>query len=447
MKSSVGAWFKKAQEFVLHDVWTLEIGSASSIKALLVRILRTAVLVIRGIRDDELPIRASALTYATLMSIVPLLGFIFAIFKGFGAAEQMQNVTAWMEHMPAEFQTAIQRILEVAQNTNLIQLGSFGLVIVLLTSIMVLSGVENSFNRIWGISRSRNILRRTTNYISILVVVPFLIIIASTVTATLQSPAIIEQLGAVKSVYRSLLQLTPAFTAWVAFTFLYVFMPNIRVKLIPALVSGFVGSLLWLGWQKIYIALQVGVARYSALYGTFASIPIFMVWLYVGWIIILLGAEVAYAAQNEDTYHLEMGSAEASVRTRIMLAIAIVVETARAQRKGQGTVDAASIAHGSRVPIRLINETVETLVKANILGEIADRPAQYTLLRSPDVLHVRDVYNVIVDSGSGPEVFGVQKMDVTVSDMMQEADSFLDEKLGHWTLNRFLEDPNTPSTC
>lgn len=447
MKTSFAEWFKKAHQFVVHDVWTMEIGSVSSIKALLVRILRTGVLVIRGIRDDELPIRASALTYATLMSIVPLLGFIFAIFKGFGAAEQMQNVSAWMRNMPEEFQTAIQRILEVAQNTNLIQLGSFGLVIVLLTSIMVLSGIENSFNRIWGISRSRNLLRRTTNYISILVVVPFLIIIASTVTATLQSPAIIEKLGAVKSVYRALLRLTPALTAWIAFTFLYVFMPNIRVKLIPALVSGFAGSLLWLGWQKIYIALQVGVARYSALYGTFASIPIFMVWLYVGWIIILLGAEIAYAAQNEDTYHLEMGSAGASVRTRIMLAIAIVVESARAQHDGRGTIDAATIAHGSHVPIRLINETVDMLVNADMLGEIADRPGQFTLLRSPEVLHVRDMYNVIVDSGSGPEVFGVQKMDATVAEMMKEADAFLDEKLGHWTLNRLLTNASAPSTA
>ena len=202
MKTSL----EKVRRFVFHDLWTVQATETTGPFRLVVRTLRVCVLVIRGFSDDALPVHAAALTFATVMSLIPIMAIIFSVLQAIGVGgEQIHALTEWTQQMPVETQEFIERILDVAQKTNFAALGGIGVVVLLIFATAVLSNIENSFNRIWGIRKSRNPVRRTINYISIIVVVPVLIAVSGTVSAFLNSPALVSRMGSISFIYTFLI--------------------------------------------------------------------------------------------------------------------------------------------------------------------------------------------------------------------------------------------------
>jgi membrane protein len=177
-------------------------------------------------------------------------------------------------------------------------------------------------------------------------------------------------------------------------------MPNTRVRGWAAALGGLATALLWAGWQKVYIALQIGVAQYNAIYGTFASVPIFLVWLYVSWVITLLGAEITFALQNHATYHVEQAAGRASVRARYRMAVAAVLEAARAFGGERPLFEISRFAGERGVSVRLLNEAVRLLVRGGVLAEVADQPGAYVLLRPPAGISMGDVARLVVRDGA-----------------------------------------------
>jgi len=402
---------RRLKQFAFRDVWDMEVSSLPALRAIPVRVYRIGHLVIKGFIDDELSIRASALTYTALMSLVPMLAIVFSLLKGFGAGQAgMDRFMEWQTTMPQQFQDFIVKTMDIVQNTNFAALGWAGFGVLLLATITVLGSIEASFNRIWGIAISRNLIRRMANYISILVVVPILIGVAGTVMATLNSERVIQNLGSIGPVYTGFLKLSPVFSAWLAFSFLYVFLPNTRVKAWPAFWGSLIGALLWLGWQKTYISLQVGVARYNAIYGTFASIPIFLAWVYISWVIVLLGAEIAFAVQHYDTYHIERESERASLRARATLGMALITAAAERLEKGDGCLVIKDFAAEHLIPVRLLYDVVKLYTEAGWLSPVADREDAYVLLKAPERLLLKNVINVIMDAGVSAEYLGLDRL-------------------------------------
>lgn len=411
-KISLSALFRRAKQLVFHDVWNMEVSSLPALRAIPVRVYRVVHLVVRGFIEDELSIRASALTYTALLSLVPLLALVFSLLKGFGAGQEgMDRFMEWQATMPQQFQDFISQTMAVVQNTNFAALGWAGFGALVLAAIAVLGSMESSFNRIWGITVSRNPIRRAANYISILVVVPILIGISGTVMATLSSEKIIQHLGSIGSFYRSFLKLSPLFSAWLAFSFLYVFLPNTRVRAWPAFWGSLSAALLWLGWQKAYISMQVGVARYNAIYGTFASIPIFLAWVYISWVIVLLGAEIAFAVQHHDTYHIERQSERASLRARATLGMALIAAAASKMEKGEGCLVIKQFAAEQRIPVRMLYDVVKLYTEAGWLSPVADREDSYALLKAPDRILLKDVINIVMDAGVSAEYLGLDRLE------------------------------------
>ncbi len=268
--------WQRFKQFVTEDVWEIDVTSLSARRSLPIRLLRVGQIVFRGFQEDDLPVHASALTFVTLMSLVPMLAVAFALLKGFGfGQERVQVLLGWTEAMPAEFQAFIQQVLDIVSTTNFAAMGWVGLGFVIFTAILVLGSVEITFDRIWGVTRSRNVVRKVANYVSILVLVPVLIGIAGTLETTLHG-AVPFMPQAVGSAVRSIMRLTTLFTTWLAFFCLYMFLPNTRVRVLPAIISSLAGAIVWVIWQRAFITLQLGVARYNAIYGTFASVPIFL---------------------------------------------------------------------------------------------------------------------------------------------------------------------------
>ncbi len=415
------------REFLGHDAWRAELSSVSGLRSLIIRLLRVARLVVRGFKEDDLATHAAALTFSTLVSLVPLLTLGFAMLKGFGGGEEASaRLAESMSSMPVQFQEFVTSMVDVVLRANFKTLGWVGVAVLFVTAVQVLGSIEASFNRVWGVKESRPLWRKFTNYISVTVVVPVLIMTAFAVSASLKSQVIAAQISESGRLYTTLLSLTPFATVWVALFLLFVFMPNTHVRRRSAAGSALLTAIFWLAWQRIYISMQVSLSRYDAVYGTFASIPIFLLWLYVSWMLILLGAEMAFAIQHHSTYHMERIAAQASMKARLTLAVAMVLDAARALTGARPLLNLAAYADSHRVPVRLLNDIVAQLQRGGLLAERADAPGSYLLVRDPGTIRVGDVVNLILREGEMPESLADDQLEPALSAAMQGVRTALD---------------------
>jgi membrane protein len=431
--------WNRLKNFLLHGVWDADLSALPAGRSLPIRIVRIAQLIVKGFAEDDLAIHASALTFVTLMSMVPMLAVIFALLKGFGfGQERINQMMDWVSGMPPEFQTFVDNMRNIANATNFSAMGWVGLVVVLFTAVLVLASVEISFNRIWGVRVRRTVMRQVANYISILVLVPLLIAVAGTAQATLRGGLLM--LPRPFSFFSGgLLSLASMLTTWLTFWFIYVHIPNTKVKTVPALLSSFLGAALWLAWQKAYISLQVGVARYNAIYGTFASVPIFLAWLYTSWVIILLGAELTFALQNSATYQIERAAENASSNARLIIGLSVLWRAAQALAGLAPRFETAVFAREQRVPVRLLNELVRLLVRTGFLAETSDKPGSFVLLRAADAIPIKEVVDVVMQEGARPEALGLTHRNPRIEKILAQLDSGVNRGLENLTVQHLLE--------
>lgn len=408
--------FETIKAFVMRDVWNLP-GSEKGSMSFVARLVRVGHLLFRGYVDDDLTIHASSLTFVTLTSLVPILAVGFALVRGLGMGEdQLERIAQmdWIEQMPETFQIFVEQVIEIVNTTNFAALGWIGLAFFVLTAVLVLANVEKSLNRVWGVGKNRSIVRQITNYTAVLVLVPLLIGVAGGLKAQI---AISQQFFGIDA--NVWLQNLASFgIMWLAVGFLYVFVPNTRVRLRPAIIGSLLTTLVFLGWIRVFALMQTAVARYNLIYGAFAAVPVFLFWMYVTWVILLLGAEFTFALQNSDTFQLESAADSASMRSRILVSLMILRRAGRVMISGQGVFDSAVFARKNKAPIRLINAVVALLVRRGYLAQVASRDAGYVLMRSPESIRLRDLVSELLREGGGhPEV----DESIRIDDTLQEA--------------------------
>jgi len=255
-------------------------------------VARTVLITGWKFRADRGFLRASALTYSTLLSLVPLLALAFSVLKGLGVQKRLEPLI--LKHLAAGNPEVAARLIEYVERTNFASLGAVGLVALVLTAVAVIGNVELSLNDIWQVRRGRSPVRKVADYLSMLVVGPILLLASISLTTSLQSPAVIERLRLLGPLLRLMVRLLPFVAVWLAFTALYVILPNRRVPLRSALLGGVVAGSLWQFAEWGYIEFQIGVTRYNAIYGAMAQLPLLFVWLYLSWCIVLWGAELAF---------------------------------------------------------------------------------------------------------------------------------------------------------
>ena len=402
--------------------------------SLLARLIRVGHLLFRGYADDDLTIHASSLTFVTLTSLVPILAVGFALVKGFGfGADQLATVEQmeWFLQMPAQWQEFVQKILDIVNTTNFAALGWIGLAFFVLTAVLLLANVEKSFNRVWGVDKNRSLLRQIANYTSVLVLVPVLIGLAGALKAQV---AINRKILDV-DVNAWAQNLASFGILWLVIGFLYVFVPNTRVRLRSALVSSLLTTVVFLGWMQMFTVMQTGVVNYNRIYGAFAAVPVFMLWMYVTWVILLLGAEFTFALQNSDTYQLESAADTASMRSRILVALMVLRRAGRAMAGEREMFDAAAFARQVKAPIRLINSVVATLAKRGYLAQVASRDAGYVLMRAPETIRIRDLVAELMHEGGGhAEIEGVLMLDAPLKETMAKIEAGVAQGFGDLTL-------------
>jgi membrane protein len=485
MMSWMMKWIQKAWRFVVNDVWDMEINSLPLWSRLGAKTVRVVHLTLRGFYDDDCSLHAASLTFNTLMAIVPIMALSLGLIRGMGAdglvkakirgsvdevahalvsnaiikhvppapapAPDGTNEAVSAPEPPMTPETFAGQIIQIVdwgfnrmEKVNFAALGGLGLALLIYTALAVFGSVEKSFNRVWGVTVDRTWWRKFTDYLSLLFVLPILIVAATSVPVMDMAMGFLNQ-AASEAIRSSMAtgffkSLTVYFMTSLTCTFLIMFMPNTRVGFRSGVAGGVVAGVLFIWWLKICAALQYGVAGYGAVYGGFAAVPILLAWVFVSWQVILFGAELAYATQNCATYRMEQGGGKASIQSRIRLALAVVSEAARAMM-GQGEVfEISRFAAERRVPVRLLNDVVEELVRDGLMARLSEeKRGMYALLKSPESLKVADIIEACLQSGVKPEVLGLTSLHPRIEKAVQAATGGIDQALQSMSVKELLE--------
>ena len=392
-------------------IWNTSISDISRGKSFLIRQLRIIVLAARGFMNDRVQLRASALTLYTMLSIIPFVAIAFGIAKGFGLDQRLQEL------LIKEFQTQPEVLTWILnQAGNAIQdtrggyIAGVGLIILIWSVMSLLDQIESSFNHIWQIQVSRPWLRKFTDYLAIMLVAPIVLTLSSSITVfvTTELYSTTASLDFIKPIVGFFIKLAPYLLTWIGLTILFIIMPNTKVKFMPAVVSAIItGTILQL-LQWLYIDLQFGISKLSALYGSFAAIPLFIIWVQSSWIILLLGAELTFANQNLTRYEIEYESLKVSHHQRKALTLVIMKTIVNNFTTGEKAVSSESLSKRLKIPVRLVLDILQDLTDSRLVSMIHEDEHEERLYQpAMDVskLSVSYILNKLDRKGSDQQVF------------------------------------------
>jgi membrane protein len=429
--------YKQVRGFLSQGVWKEDVSDVPRLKAILYHVVRFLHHTSTSFLNDQCLLRASALTYSSLLSLVPLLALMFAILKGLGVQRRLEPLI--LEKFALGSQQLASNILEYIDRTNVSSLGAMGVVTLLVTAVMVLKNMERSFNWIWKVQKGRTWLRTMSDYLSVMMIAPFCLLIALSLTTYFNSSGFIqrmETLWLVGDFYRFLIKMTPFAVLWIAFTFCYVFMPNTRVKFTSALLGGIVGGTLWQLTQWGYIRYQIGMAKYNAIYGALSQLPILLVWIYISWVIVLFGAEMAYAHQNLASYSEEKASSMSGRNSLVYRLLQVLRAIGVRFLGGEPPHTAEDLSNALKMPMSTLEPCLDRLEG---LGWIATRQGNESLIvfqRPPNQMPLHLVLGIWPSDGehgakeeSLAEILhrandGLRSalQDLTVQDLMEQSD-------------------------
>jgi membrane protein len=385
--------------FLQHDIWN-DPPEAGRLQLALLRTMRVVLITASSFRNESLLLRASALSYSTLLAVVPVLAVGFSMLKGLGFHNQIE--LALVNYLTAEQEELTSRIIEYISNTDFKALGALGTAVLIYAVIMMLSHVELAFNNIWGVTRSRPLVRKISDYISVLLLGPLLMIISTAVITSFSSHTVVQSLSNYP-VFRDFFVLfntvIPHLGLWIAFTAMYLLMPNTRVRFLPALIAGAICGSAWELAFEIYTSFNIGMARYNKIYGTFAALPIFIIWIYISWIIVLVGARISNAIQHLRTYQQEFRGIGASFGQRQKMGLYIMHEIARRFHEGQAPPSADRISRHLAIPPRLVQEIAQILSDHGLLREIEGDSHIYQPAMDLSRIRAADVLDAVRDHG------------------------------------------------
>jgi len=362
------------------DIWNLQATDLPRLKRIVLAGAKVLLLAIRNFYRDQCALRASALTLYTLLSIVPVLALAFGIAKGFGFEKHFQEQI--LQQVP-EQEAVLKQIIVFAQNlletTKGGLIAGVGVVVLLWSVINIFGQIEDALNRIWSVEKGRGLGRKFSDYLSMMLIYPLVMILSSSITVYLASQAseLSEKtalLDMVGKLVLFLVRLLPYVILWAFFAFIYIFMPNRKIPYRSGILAGIVAGTLYQVVQWGYIALQVGVAKYNAIYGSFAALPLFLVWLQLSWTIALFGAELSYGHHIYPAYRAgEPEGKNLSPETIKLIALQVSHTVIQDFNKGGKPPTASDLSERLGCPPVILKAIFDKLLSAGILSEIRSK--------------------------------------------------------------------------
>jgi membrane protein len=370
-KRTVGVRIDEILRFISNDLWRVSRHEVKGTRNILLNIFRTLILAVRGFISDRLTTRASALTYSSLLAVVPLFAITLGIARGFGFQKVIENQLT--RFFPGQTELLnmlfgfVKSFLEVSASG--VVLGT-GIVFLIASIWTIMQSVEIAVNDIFQIRKTRGLARQATDYLSAMLLIPVLLILSSGISIFMKTAINNSYIMALLSPLMHLLGIVlPYIINCLVFTILYIILPNTKVKFSNALFAGVVAGTGYQAFQYLYIGGQLWVTRYNAIYGSFAAIPLFLLWLQLSWTIVLIGAEIAFAAQNVQNFYFEKETKNVSHRYRYFICILFMNILCKRFTNEEGPMTMRELSSQYQIPARLTTWTLNKLLEMNLISE------------------------------------------------------------------------------
>jgi len=364
---------KTITNFIKEDIWTVSETKLTPAQLLGVNILKTLLLSLQGFKRDLCPLRASALTLYTLLSIVPVIALLFGVAKGFGFEKKLEQQL--LDQASAQ-DTMMLQLIEFAQNmlssTKGGVVAGIGIVVLFWTVIKVISNIEESFNHIWKVKQNRPLGRKLSDYLSLMMLAPVLLIASSSITVFVKTKItwlveVIQLPAFGTKVVLYAMSFSPLVIMALLFTFIFVFMPNKEIKLKAGVIAGIVTAVMFQTLQWAYLTLQIGASSYNAIYGSFAALPLFLIWLQMAWVVVLIGCEISFFVHNFDNYQHNEKFSNLSLALKKSIALQVSHLIVKQFIKGETALSAEKISIELNFPVSVVQRTLRGLLDAKLI--------------------------------------------------------------------------------
>lgn len=402
------------------SLWLVDVRTLTRPQRALVTALRLVYVIVRDLAEGQLTLRAMGLVYTTLLSLIPLLAVSFSVLKVFGVHNQIEPfLYNFLEPLGPKGDEIAKNIIVFVDNVKVGVLGSIGIVLLLYTGISLIRKIESAFNFVWKTKGRKSFARTFSDYLSVILIGPLLIFTAMGLTAFIMSIAVVQALVSIEvfgtAVYL-LGRLLPYVLVGAAFTFIYLFVPNTKVRLSSALLGGIVAGVLWetVGWA--FASFIVTSTRYEAIYSGFAILIMFMIWLYVSWLILLVGAQVAFYHQHRQFLTATKVSRQLSNRFREWLGLAAMFLIAENYYYDREYFTAAALAKRLSIDDATAQDMLDLLRDKGLIVETRDDPPAYLPERDIETIAIQQIHQAVrtadgAFSWAGPAPTRLQPVD------------------------------------
>lgn len=429
---------KTSWHFVTEKIWRIRLDKVDKKQSFFLRQLRIFSLAIQGFNEDKCLTKATALTFYTLFSIVPILALVFAISKAFGYEKNLQDQI--LNSYP-EYGSFLEKAF-VSANSMLANakggvIAGVGIVLLLWSVLKLLVSIEQNFNEIWEIKKGRSWVRKVTDYLTVMLISPVFLIIAGGLTVAIQTKVgNIHMLGFASTI---LIKLIAYLLISCVFLFLYLVLPNTKINFRSAAVAAIIATILFELLQWAYVKFQIGANSLNAIYGGFAALPLFLIWVQYSWYVVLFGAEIAFANQNVDHYELENEITKLSVRYKKVISLMIANLVAKGFFNGERPMTSIQIASKLDLPVRLARNIINEFVSAGIFIEIMTEKEKEVVYQpgiTESKFTVKHVIEILEHHGVNSLPINDTAELININKLMKDLDKLLENDLG----NTYIKD-------
>ena len=441
---------QKIDAFFIRKLWKKDAGPSGKAKTLEIRVFRLLYIVLKGLSEEQLILRAMSLVYTTLLSIVPLLAVSFSVLKAFGVHTRfLIFLYYFLEPLGQSGVDISMKIIEFVENVKISVLGSIGLSTLIYTVLSMIQKIESSLNYIWDIKGTRGFSQRFSNYMSVLLIGPVLIFSAIGITASLMSSTVMKKLMEVHVlgfIFYLVSRLTPYLLISAAFTVIYIFLPNTRVRFRAALTGGIAAAVLWqtIGW--IFTAFIATSAHYSAIYSGFATLILFLIWLYWNFLTLLIGARVSFYTQHPHLLDTGGKGPVLSERLREKVALAIMFLVGRSFHRNEQQWTFVTLTRRLGMPADFVRQILSLLEEKGLLVPTHSDPPAYLPAKDLEIITLDEIISTVRVAGEDSYGPGKSLASIPAVDgIIRSVDAAIAASLEKQTLRDLVQAADTAS--
>lgn len=434
----------KYKDVLYQQLWETDLSCASLGKRWLTQTLRLMYVVLHELIAGQLTLRAMSLIYTTLISLVPLLAVSFSVLKAFGVQGQIEPfLLEFLTPLGEKGEEIGANIIGFIDNMNVGVLGAVGLGMLFYTVVSLVQKIEQTFNHIWHIKNPRSFLRRVTDYLSVLMIGPVMVVSALAMTASMVSSTFVQYVIAIEpfgTMFYYLSLTIPYVLIIIAFTFMYMFIPNTSVKIGPALTGATVSGILWKTGGMLFASFAAGSTKYDAIYSSFAILITFMVWLYLSWLIFLLGSQIAFYRQHPEYVRPVSGNIELSSRQKEKLALLAMYWIGKHYYQGLKPWTLRTLNSQLGVPSDLLSNTLDKLISNGLILEVIDKDTTYIPAKDLDAITLDEL--ISITRYAKDDVIKNTRIQAEVEDILTGLDQAYTSTLGKQTVREWISEHN-----